>query len=139
MMNYDSQINNYDTEFKVFQVQWHKILSNSLACIVMFLIGAPLGAIIKRGGLGVPVLASILFFIIFYLLSMMGDKWSRQGTIPVPVGIWAADALLFVVGLIFLRQARLDARLFEADFYNVAWDKFKNWLRSKNLIPKEIA
>ena len=138
MVNYDNQIINYDKEFKIFQVQWHKILSNSLACIVMFLIGAPLGAIIKRGGLGVPVLASILFFIVFYILSMMGDKWSRQGIIPVPAGIWAADVLLFVVGLIFLRQARLDARLFEADFYNVAWDKLKVWLRSKKLLSEEI-
>ena len=138
MVNYENQINNYDTEFKIYQVQWHKILSNSLACIVMFLIGAPLGAIIKRGGLGVPVLASILFFIVFYILSMMGDKWSRQGIIPVPVGIWAADAILFVVGLIFLRQARLDARLFEADFYNVMWDKLKIWLRSKKLLAEEM-
>lgn len=138
MLNYDTQVNNSDNEFKVFQVQWHKILSNSLACIVMFLIGAPLGAIIKRGGLGVPVLASILFFIVFYILSMMGEKWSRQGIIPVPAGIWAADALLFVIGLVFLRQARLDARLFEADFYNVAWDKLKIWLRSKKLLAEEI-
>ncbi|HEY5691728.1 MAG TPA: LptF/LptG family permease, partial [Cyclobacteriaceae bacterium] len=138
MVNYENQINNYDSEFKIYQVQWHKILSNSLACIVMFLIGAPLGAIIKRGGLGVPVLASILFFIVFYILSMMGDKWSRQGIIPVPAGIWAADAILFVIGLIFLRQARLDARLFEADFYNVVWDKLKMWLRSKKLLSEEI-
>jgi lipopolysaccharide export system permease protein len=138
MVNYENQINNYDSEFKIYQVQWHKILSNSLACIVMFLIGAPLGAIIKRGGLGVPVLASILFFIVFYILSMMGDKWSRQGIIPVPAGIWAADAILFVIGLIFLRQARLDARLFEADFYNVVWDKLKIWLRSKKLLSEEV-
>lgn len=138
MVNYENQINNYDTEFKIYQVQWHKILSNSLACIVMFLIGAPLGAIIKRGGLGVPVLASILFFIVFYILSMMGDKWSRQGIIPVPAGIWAADAILFVIGLIFLRQARLDARLFEADFYRVVWDKLKIWMRSKRLLSEEV-
>ncbi len=137
MVNYGNQINNYDTEYKIYQVQWHKILANSLACIAMFLIGAPLGAIIKRGGLGIPVLASILFFIVFYILSMMGDKWSRQGIIPVPVGIWAADVILFAIGLIFLRQARLDARLFEADFYNVVWDKLKIWLRSKRLIPQE--
>lgn len=134
--NFGNQKLNYENEFRVFQVQWHKILAQSLACIVMFLIGAPLGAIIKRGGLGVPVLASILFFIIFYILTMLGEKWSKQGLIPVPVGIWAANGILFVVGLLFLRQARVDARLFDADFYNVVWDKLKAWLRSKKLISQ---
>ncbi len=134
--NFGNQKLNFENEYRVFQVQWHKILSQSLACIVMFLIGAPLGAIIKRGGLGVPVLASILFFIIFYILTMLGEKWSKQGLIPVPVGIWAANGILFVVGLLFLRQARVDARLFDADFYNVVWDKLKAWLRSKKLLPQ---
>jgi len=139
MVNYTNQVENYNNEYRVFQVQWHKILASSFACIAMFLIGAPLGAIIKRGGLGVPVLASILFFIVFYLLSMMGEKWSKQGLIPVPVGIWIADAILFTIGLLFLRQARVDARLFDADFYNVAWDKAKGWLRRKNLISQSEA
>lgn len=138
VFNYTNQINAYDSEYKVFQVQWHKILANSLACIAMFLIGAPLGAIIKRGGLGVPVLASIIFFIFYYILSMMGDKWARQGVIPVPIGIWMADAILFVIGLLFLRQARVDARLFEADFYRVVWDKLKTWLQAKKLLSKPI-
>lgn len=137
--NFGNQKLNFENEYRVFQVQWHKILSQSLACIVMFLIGAPLGAIIKRGGLGVPVLASILFFIIFYILTMLGEKWSKQGLIPVPVGIWAANGILFVVGLLFLRQARVDARLFDADFYNVAWDKLKAWLRSKKLTSQASA
>ncbi|MDH4057574.1 MAG: LptF/LptG family permease [Cyclobacteriaceae bacterium] len=132
--NFTNQKNNFINEFRVFQVQWHKILAQSLACVAMFLIGAPLGAIIKRGGLGVPVLASIFFFIVYYLLSMLGEKWAKQGLIPVPVGIWTADGLLFLIGLIFLRQARQDARLFDADFYNVAWDKAKSWLRSKKLL-----
>ncbi|MEP2669226.1 MAG: LptF/LptG family permease [Cyclobacteriaceae bacterium] len=136
IVNYSSQIDTYENEYRIFQVQWHKILANSLACIAMFLIGAPLGAIIKRGGLGVPVLASILFFIFFYIMSMMGDKWARQGVISVPVGIWMADAILFVIGLLFLRQARVDARLFEADFYSVVWDKLKAWLRGKKQLSK---
>ncbi len=139
MVNHANQMENYQNEFRIFQVQWHKILANSLACIAMFLIGAPLGAIIKRGGLGVPVLASITFFIVYYIITMMGDKWARQATIPVPAGIWAADVILLVIGLIFLRQARLDARLFDADFYNVIWDRTKTWLRRKKLLSQETA
>ena len=103
----------------------------------MFLIGAPLGAIIKKGGLGVPFLVSILFFIIYYLLTMIGEKWAKQGLIPVPVGVWAADVILFVIGLLFLRQARLDARFFEADFYLVQLDKAKQWLSKRGLLARQ--
>lgn len=126
-------IKSSQTERRVFQIQWNKILASSLACIAMFLIGAPLGAIIKKGGLGVPFLVSILFFIIYYLLTMTGEKWAKQGVIPVPVGVWTADVLLFLIGMLFLRQARLDARFFEAEFYMVQIDRFKRWLVQKGL------
>jgi lipopolysaccharide export system permease protein len=130
-------ISSLATDRRVFQIQWNKILASSLACIAMFLIGAPLGAIIKKGGLGVPFLVSILFFIIYYLLTMIGEKWAKQGLIPVPVGVWAADVILFVIGLLFLRQARLDARFFEADFYLVQLDKAKQWLSQRGLIARQ--
>ncbi|ELR73381.1 membrane protein, putative [Fulvivirga imtechensis AK7] len=123
----NTRIERLNYEKNVFEIQWHKILANSLACIIMFLIGAPLGAIIKRGGLGVPVLVSIIFFIIFYVISMTGEKWAKQDMIDPMVGIWAANAILLPVGLIFLRQARNDARLFDSDFYNVMADRFKSW------------
>lgn len=123
---------------KVFLIQWHKILSSSLACIAMFLIGAPLGAIIKKGGLGVPFLVSILFFIVYYLLTMTGEKWAKQGIISVQVGVWTADVILFIIGLLFLRQARLDARLFEADSYLVLFDKAKKWAIRKNILPQPV-
>jgi lipopolysaccharide export system permease protein len=125
LLNMNSNRNNYQSEYKVFQIQWHKILSNSLACIVMFLIGAPLGSIIKKGGLGVPVITSIFFFILFYLITSTGEKWAGQNKISVISGIWAADVILTIVGLLFLRQARLDARFFEADFYRVMFEKLR--------------
>jgi lipopolysaccharide export system permease protein len=122
-------LQSYLNDRKIYQIQWHKIIASSLACIVMFLIGAPLGAIIKKGGLGVPFLVSILFFIIYYLLTMTGEKWAKQGIIDVISGVWAADVVLLGIGLVFLRQARIDARLFEADFYNVLLDKARQWLK----------
>ena len=117
--------------YREFEVQWHKIIANSFACIVMFLIGAPLGAIIKRGGLGFPVLISILFFIIFYVFTMTGEKWAKQGVIDPMLGMWSSNILLFPIGLFFLRQARNDARLFDADFYNVMILKVKDFFRNK--------
>lgn len=115
----------------VYQIQWNKIISNSLACISMFLIGAPLGAIIKRGGLGVPVLVSILFFIFFYVINMTGEKYAKQDMIDPWLGIWAANLILLPIGLFFLRQARVDARLFDSDFYNVMMEKFNRWILGK--------
>lgn len=134
-----TEIKTWVTDRKVFQIQWHKILASSLACIAMFLIGAPLGAIIKKGGLGVPFLVSILFFIIYYLLTMTGEKWAKHGIISVPVGVWAADVILFFIGLYFLRQARLDARFFEADYYLIQFDKGKKWLSQRGLFPGQAA
>jgi lipopolysaccharide export system permease protein len=128
IMNANATIDNYEKELDIFDIQWHKILANSLACIAMFLIGAPLGAIIKKGGLGVPVLVSIFFFIIYYVVTMQGEKLAKQNTVSVAAGVWAADVILLIIGMIFLRQARIDARLFEADFYSVMVDKVKQWL-----------
>lgn len=116
----------------VFEVQWHKIISNSCACLVMFLIGAPLGAIIKKGGLGSPVLISIFFFIVFYVFGMIGEKQAKAGLIDPLLGVWAANITLLPVGLFFLRQARNDARLFDADFYNVVLDKIKSKFKKKD-------
>lgn len=123
LQSHNANIKSYELEHRTFEIQWHKILAQSIACIAMFLIGAPLGAIIKKGGLGVPVLMSIVFFIIFYVLSLVGEKWAKQGTMSVALGMWLANLILVSIGLLFLRQARADARLFDSDFYSVIWDK----------------
>ncbi len=125
LFNSNEQIKLHQDEFVVFDIQWHKILANSIACIAMFLIGAPLGAIIKKGGLGVPVLLSIFFFIVFYVLTLMGEKWAKQNVVTVAQGLWLANSILVLIGLVFLKQARADARLFDGDFYNVVWDRLK--------------
>lgn len=130
VLQINNQSDTYNSELRIYKIQWHKIFASSLACIAMFLIGAPLGAIIKRGGLGMPFLVSILFFIVYYVLTMQGEKLAKQN-LNIPIGIYAADAILFVVGLIFLRQARIDARLFETDFYAVLLDRFKKWRKNR--------
>lgn len=111
-------------EFRVFEIQWHKIWANSISCLIMFLIGAPLGAIIKKGGLGVPVLTSIIFFIIFYVLTILGEKWAKQEVLSVALGSWLANLILVVVGFLLMIQARKDARFFESDFYKVLFERF---------------
>lgn len=131
VLNSNAAIENYKQERIVFEIQWHKIIASSFMCIAMFLIGAPLGAIIKRGGLGVPFLISILFFIVYYVLTMQGEKFAKQGLVSPMTGVWAADVILLIVGLIFLRQARVDARLFDADAYRVFFERLRRWFAQR--------
>ncbi|MFT4736122.1 MAG: lipopolysaccharide export system permease protein [Cyclobacteriaceae bacterium] len=109
-----------------FTVEKYKKYSQAFACIVMFLIGAPLGAIIKKGGLGVPVIVSIIFFIIYYVLTISSEKWAKADLVEGQWAVWTADLFLLPIGLFFMRQARIDARLFDTDFYLVVWEKIKS-------------
>ena len=101
----------------LFRMEVYRKYAESAAVLLMFLIGAPLGAIIKKGGLGVPILVAILFFIIYYVLSIMGLKYAKEFVMPAGAGMWLADATLLPVGLFFLYQAYNDSGLLEGDFW----------------------
>lgn len=118
-------------EMNKYAVEWHKKFAEAIACIVMFLIGAPLGAIIKKGGLGFPILISVIFFIIFYVISLMGEKWAKDGLVEPYIGMWIANFTLFWVGLFFLRQAKNDSRLLEWDKFYVFTDKIGKFFTRK--------
>lgn len=100
------------------QIEWHKKLSLSFACLVLFLIGAPLGAIIRKGGLGMPIVISVLFFLTFHMLSITGEKMALEGAIPVERGMWMATAILLPVGLFFTYKATSDSALFSTEAYS---------------------
>jgi lipopolysaccharide export system permease protein len=111
---------------RMFEVQRQKIPANALACIAMFLIGAPLGTLIRRGGLGVPFLVSIFFFIIYTLLGMQGEDLALQALVSIAAGVWTANIVLLLIGLHFLYIAQHDGRLFEGDTYRLDWRRFFN-------------
>ncbi|WP_192820944.1 LptF/LptG family permease [Rufibacter sp. LB8] len=115
--SYASRLASIQREANNYEIEIHKKFAQALACFIMFLIGAPLGAIIRKGGLGMPVIISIVFFIIYYVLSILGEKWGREGVAPVAVGMWAANGILLPVGIFFLFQARNDSSLLEIDFW----------------------
>lgn len=106
-----------------FQVQWNRIIAYSIACLTMLLIGAPLGAIVKKGGIGIPFLIAIIFFIIFFIFDMQGEKLANRGVLSPYLGMWSGNAFLFILGLYFLYQARIDGRLFDSDNYSIAVDR----------------
>lgn len=124
-------IKNIEREANKYDLEKHGKWARAFTCIVMFLIGAPLGAIIKRGGLGMPILVSIGFFIFYYTVSIVAEKYGKEGILTPFVAVWLSNFILLPVGLFFLRQARIDARLFESDFYAILLDKFKNGFRKK--------
>ena len=114
--------------------------TQAFSCFVMFLIGAPLGAIIKKGGFGVPVLVSIVFFILLYVLTIQGDKFVKEGLLDVTVGAWLANAILLLSGLYFVEKARNDSRLFEKDVYQMYWKKFREkYFRPRPVQGREVA
>jgi lipopolysaccharide export system permease protein len=131
--SYTDRFKKNDRDANSFEIEKYRKYTASVACLVMFLIGAPLGAIIKKGGLGIPVLISIAFFITFYVLTITSEKWAKEGIVDVVYSSWTANAILFPIGLFFLRQARNDARLFDADIYAIFWNKLKARFRKKNL------
>ncbi|MGB3780960.1 MAG: LptF/LptG family permease [Tunicatimonas sp.] len=96
-----------------------KKVTQAVSCLIMFLIGAPLGAIIKRGGLGMPVLISVAFFIAFYVLGEMSRKWAEELVMDPQLAVWFPNLVLLPIGIVLLIQARLDTRLLETDFYRV--------------------
>jgi lipopolysaccharide export system permease protein len=102
------------------QIVFHKKFAFSIACFLLFFIGAPLGAIIRKGGLGMPAVISTLFFILFWVISFVGEKYTAEGVVPAWQGIWFSSAVLMPIGIFLTIKATNDASLFDAD----AWINF---------------
>lgn len=98
-------------------IEWHRKFTLSFACIVLFLIGAPLGSIIRKGGLGTPMVFAIAFFVVFFLLNNFGEKLAKSGQWSVYAGMWLSSMFLIPVGLFLTYKAMRDAQLFNQEFY----------------------
>jgi lipopolysaccharide export system permease protein len=114
--------------------RWHKY-TYAVACLAMFIIGASLGSIIKKGGFGLPVLIAISFFILYYVLIQLTDKNAKEGFIPVLIAVWIPDTILLVTGIVLTAKATSDARLFDFDAYNVWFSRLKDKLRKNKSKP----
>ncbi len=102
------------------EIVYHKKFSFSIACFLLFFIGAPLGAIIRKGGLGMPAVVSTLFFILFWIISFIGEKYAAEGAVPVWQGMWISSVVLLPIGVFLTVKATNDASLFDLE----AWEKF---------------
>lgn len=104
-------------EFRLHLMEWHRKFYLSIACLVLFLIGAPLGSIIRKGGLGMPLVFAIGFFVIFFLLNNFGDKLVKEDLLQPAVGMGMATFILLPVGIFLIVKAMRDSQLFNKEAY----------------------
>ncbi|MBA3899410.1 MAG: LptF/LptG family permease [Bacteroidetes bacterium] len=107
------------------QVEWHRKITLSFACIILFFIGAPLGAIIRKGGLGMPVVVSFFFFIIFHVITITGEKFVKENVMEPHIGMWLASFILLPVGVFLTYKASRDSVLFDMSSYTKIFKFFK--------------
>ena len=107
------------------EIEWHRKFALSMSCLVLFFIGAPLGSIIRKGGLGMPLVIAIIFFIIFHLLNIFGEKFAKEGITSVWFGMWLSVIVLVPVGAFLTYKAMHDSQLFNKEFYNRSFKKIR--------------
>ncbi len=119
-----------------YQIEFHRKFTLSFACVVLFLIGAPLGAIIRKGGFGLPLVISVLLFVLFHVISMMGEKFAREGVLEAHQGMWIAPLALLPVGILLTIKATTDSSLLDIDSYVRRFEKLFFFFRKS---PKQTS
>ncbi|MGC8824316.1 MAG: LptF/LptG family permease [Bacteroidales bacterium] len=109
------------------EIEWHKKFTLSLACLIFFFIGAPLGAIIRKGGFGLPLVISVVFFVLYYIVSLTGEKMARESFWPTWQGVWLASMVLLPVGIFLTIKATNDSVVFNLDFYYRMLNRIKDF------------
>ncbi len=110
--------NNYKLLIR-HEIEWHRKFTLSIACLIMFFIGAPFGTIIRKGGFGMPVVISVVLYLVFHIVSIVGEKMAKTGTASPALGIWLSILVLLPIGIFLTYQAANDSGLFDPS----AWKK----------------
>jgi lipopolysaccharide export system permease protein len=118
-------------------IEWNRKFTLSVACLVLFMIGAPLGSIIRKGGLGTPLIFAIIFFVLFHLLNTFGEKFAKEAVLTPFAGMWLSTAVLIPVGIFLTVKAMRDSQLFNKEFYYRSFRSFKKYIASKRSIKTE--
>jgi len=113
---------------KKYEVEWNRKLTMSFACLVFFFIGAPLGAIIRKGGLGTPAVISVFFFVIYYIVSVSAQKMVEEDIVGTFEGMWASSYILLPIGIFLTYKATTDSVIMNIDTYLVFLKKIKDYI-----------
>lgn len=119
-------------------IEMHKKFTLSIACIIFFFIGAPLGAIIRKGGLGTPLVISVILFIIYYIIDNTGYKMARDGRLEVWEGMWLSTVILLPLGIFFTHKAVNDSAVFNRDAYLNFFRKLFGLNETRHYEVKEV-
>lgn len=118
--SYDEQSSKIPlTQYYLSLNEWHRKLTLPITILIFFMIGAPLGAIIRRGGLGLPAVISVIFFVIFYVISIWGEKMAKEGTWDAMYGMWLPIPIFMLVAIYLTVKAKNDSSLLDTDWYDV--------------------
>jgi len=131
----DSDVNS--NNMRTVLVEWHRKFSLSVACVVLLFIGAPLGSIIRKGGLGMPILVALTFFTLFHLLSTFGEKLVRQQTLTPMTGMWLPVIVLFPIGVFLTYKATRDSQLFNKEYYYLFLKKVTGIFKKEALLSSK--
>ncbi|MEC9209728.1 MAG: LptF/LptG family permease [Bacteroidota bacterium] len=107
------------------KIEWHRKISLAVACLLLFLIGAPLGSIIKKGGFGVPILVAALFFIFYYILNIIGEKSAKDLSMQAYEGMWLANIIFLPIAIFLIYKAKNDSKLFDLTQLTLVFNRFK--------------
>jgi lipopolysaccharide export system permease protein len=105
------------SKLRRYQIEIQRKYTLSLLCLIFFFIGAPLGAIIRKGGLGIPVIASVLMFLVYYVISMTGEKFVREDLLPPFAGMWISTFILVPISILLTYKAANDSVILNLDTY----------------------
>lgn len=100
-----------------FKIEWHRKFTLSFACVLLFLIGAPLGSIIRKGGLGLPLIIAVSFFLLFHIISLTGEKLAKSASLEPWMGMWMSTAMLLPIAFFLINKAKKDAQILNKDWY----------------------
>lgn len=127
-------IENSENDKAKYLVNWHKKFTLSFACIVLFFVGAPLGAIVRKGGLGMPVVISVILFIVYHVISFICEKMALEGELNPLIAMWAGPMLFLPFGIWLSLKAAKDSALFDSTVY---YTFFKKIFRRKKQKPEQ--
>ena len=121
------------------EMEFHQRFTLSFACLIFFFIGAPLGAIIRKGGLGMPVVISVIMFVFYYIINTTGFKMAREGLWEAYQGMWLSSSVLLPIGLFLTYKAAADSELFRNEAYLKFFNKlYKAWKTGLHIVMNKV-
>jgi lipopolysaccharide export system permease protein len=127
-----------DNNIRSHITDWHKKITLSLSCLMFFFIGAPLGAIIRKGGLGMPVVVSVLFFVIYYIIDSGATRVAKSGEMNMMLGVWMSTLVLSPIGAFFTYQSNRDSVVFNAELYVRFFRTLLGLRTPRHVVAKEV-